>query len=86
MLGEMRIKDVCFVNCDFALFISIYFIIVIINMIRDNQIYMISLDCTRIKTSEAFREVSDAEARFLTLRTRFLTLRTKVPDGEDKGS
>ena len=42
----MRIKDVCFVNCDFALFISIYFIIVIVNMIRDNQIYMISLDCT----------------------------------------
>jgi hypothetical protein len=50
MLREMRIKDVCFVNCDFALFISIYFIIVIINMIRDNQIYMISLDCTRVKT------------------------------------
>jgi hypothetical protein len=37
MLREMRIKDVCFVNCDFALFFSIYFIIVIINMIRDNQ-------------------------------------------------
>ena len=39
MLREMRIKDVCFVNCDFALFISIYFIIVIINMIpvHDNQ-------------------------------------------------
>jgi hypothetical protein len=36
-LREMRLKDVCFVNCDFALFISIYFIIVIINMIRDNQ-------------------------------------------------
>jgi hypothetical protein len=28
MLREMRIKDVRFVNCDFALFISIYFIIV----------------------------------------------------------
>jgi hypothetical protein len=37
MLREMRIKDVCFVNCDFVLFISIYFIIVIIDMIRDNQ-------------------------------------------------
>ena len=37
MLREMRIKDVCFMNCDFTLFISIYFIIVIINMIRDNQ-------------------------------------------------
>jgi hypothetical protein len=37
MLREMRIKDVCFVNCDFALFIPIYFIIVIIDMIRDNQ-------------------------------------------------
>ena len=43
-------KDVNFVNCEFALFISIYFIIIIINMIRDNQIYMISLDCTRVKT------------------------------------
>jgi hypothetical protein len=60
MLREMRIKDVCFVNCDFAMFISIYFIIVIIDMIRDNQlIYMISLDCTRVKTSEAFRRSSD---------------------------
>jgi hypothetical protein len=37
MFREMRIKDVCFVNSDFALFISIYFIIVIINMICDNQ-------------------------------------------------
>jgi hypothetical protein len=38
MLREMRIKDVCFVNCDFAsMFISIYFIIFIIDMIRDNQ-------------------------------------------------
>jgi hypothetical protein len=64
ILREMRIKDVCFVNCDFALFISIYFIIVIINIIRDNQIYMISLDCTRVKTSEAFREVRHAEDKF----------------------
>jgi hypothetical protein len=40
-------------------------------MIRDKQIYMISLDCTRVKTSEAFREVPDAEE-------------DKVPDAEDK--
>ena len=37
MLREMRIKDACFVNCDFAMFISIYFITVITDMIRDNQ-------------------------------------------------
>jgi hypothetical protein len=33
MLHEMKIKDVCFVNCDFALFILIYFIIAIIDII-----------------------------------------------------
>jgi hypothetical protein len=33
----MGIKDVCFVNCDFALFISIYFIIVIMDTMRGNQ-------------------------------------------------
>jgi hypothetical protein len=70
LLIKMRIKDVCFVNCDFASFILFHFIIVTINMIRDNQIYMISLDCTRVKTSEAFREVPDGE--------------DKVPDGENK--
>ena len=37
--SEMGIKDVCFVNCDFALFISIYFIIVIMDIIRDNNLY-----------------------------------------------
>jgi hypothetical protein len=58
MLREMRIKDVCFVNCDFALFISIHIIIVIINMIRDNQIYMISLDCTRVKRPKNFGGLS----------------------------
>ena len=82
MLREMRIKDVCFVNCDFALFISIYFIIVIINMIielGDNQIYMISLDCTRVKPSEAFREVRHAEDRVPCAED-------KVPGAEDKAS
>ena len=39
MLREMGIKDVFFVNCDFALFISIYFIIVIMDIIRDNNLY-----------------------------------------------
>ena len=48
----------------------IIIVIIIINMIRDNQIYMISLDCTRVKTSEAFREVPGAE--------------DKVPGAEDK--
>ena len=60
MLREMGIKDVCFVNCDFALFISIYFIIVIIDIIRDNNLSgSISLDCTRVEISEAFRRSSD---------------------------
>jgi hypothetical protein len=58
MFREMRIKDACFVNCDFTSFILICFIRVIINMIRDNQIYMISLDCTRVKITEAFRGVA----------------------------
>jgi hypothetical protein len=39
MLREMGIKDVCFVNFDFALFISIYFIIVIMDVIRDYNLY-----------------------------------------------
>ena len=39
MLREMRIKDVCFVNCDFTLFISIYFRIVIIDIICYNNLY-----------------------------------------------
>jgi hypothetical protein len=51
----MRIKDVCFVNCDSTLFISIYFIIVIINMIRDNQLY----DLTRLHNSKNFGGLSE---------------------------
>jgi hypothetical protein len=39
MLRELRIKDVCFVNCDFVLFISIYFIMVTIDIIRDNDLH-----------------------------------------------
>ena len=39
-------------------------------MIGDNQIYMISLDCTSVEPSEAFREVRHAE--------------DKVPGAEDK--
>jgi hypothetical protein len=39
MLREMGIKDICFVNCGFALFISIYFITVIMDIIRDNNLY-----------------------------------------------
>jgi hypothetical protein len=74
----MRIKDVCFVNCDFALFISIYFIIVIINMIRDNQIYMIST------TSEAFREVPDGEDKVPDGEDKVPDGEDKVPDAEDK--
>ena len=84
MLREMRIKDVCFVNCDFALFISIYFIIVIINVIRDNQIYMISLDCTRVKTSEAFREVRHAEDKVRHAEDKVRHAEDKVPHAEDK--
>jgi hypothetical protein len=84
MLREMRIKDVCFVNCDFALFTSIYFIIVIINMIRDNQIYMISLDCTRVKISEAFREVRHAEDKVPGAEDKVPGAEDKVPPAEDK--
>jgi hypothetical protein len=50
LLREMRINDVCLVNCDFALFISIYFIIVIIDMICDNQFIGFHLILTRVKT------------------------------------
>jgi hypothetical protein len=84
MLREMRIKDVCFVNCDFALFISIYFIIVIINMIGDNQIYMISLDCTRVRPSEAFREVRHAEDRVPGAEDKVPGAEDKAPGAEDK--
>jgi hypothetical protein len=84
MIREMRIKDVCFANCDFALFISIYFIIVIINMIRDNQTYMISLDCTRVKTSEAFREVPHSQDKVPHAEDKVPHAEDKVPDAEDK--
>jgi peptidoglycan hydrolase CwlO-like protein len=86
MLREMRIKDVRFLNCDFALFISIYFIIVIINMIRDNQIYMISFDYTRVKTSEAFRRgrVPYAEDKVPDVEDKVSDAEDKVPDAEDK--
>jgi hypothetical protein len=53
-LREMRIKDVCFVNCDFALFISIYFIIVIIDMIRDNQFMHLSMLINPQRRGRAF--------------------------------
>ena len=56
IVREMRIKDVCFVNCDFALFISIYFIIVIIHMIRDN-------DLTRLHKSKNFGGLSEVVVR-----------------------
>jgi hypothetical protein len=84
MLREMRIEDVYFVNCDFALFISINFIIVIINMISDNQIYMISLDCTRVKTSEAFREVPYSEDKVPHSEDKVPPSEDKVPHAEDK--
>ena len=86
MLREMRIEDVCFVNCNFALFISIYFIIVIINMTRDNQIYMISLDCTRVKTYEVFRRgcVPDAEDKVFDAENKVPDVEDKVPDVENK--
>jgi hypothetical protein len=45
-------------------------------MIRDNQIYMISLNCTRVKTSEAFREVPHAEDKVPHAEN-------KVPHAED---
>jgi hypothetical protein len=57
MLCEMRIKDVCFVNCDFALFISIYFIIVLIDMIID--LY----DLTRLHKNKNFGGFSDVIGR-----------------------
>ena len=40
--SEMGIKDVCFVNCDFALFISIYFIIVIMDI---NDLFSVQSRC-----------------------------------------
>ena len=64
----MGIKDVCFVNCEFALFISIYFIIVIINMIRINpNLY----DLTRLhksKNFEGFSEVVAIDRTFVSLK------------------
>jgi hypothetical protein len=49
----MRIKDVRFVNRDFALFISIYFIIVIIDKIRNLH------DLTRLHKSKNFGGLSE---------------------------
>jgi archaellum component FlaD/FlaE len=58
--------------------------IIIINMICDNQIYMISLDCTRVKTSEAFRELPDAEDKVPDAEDKVPDAEDKVPDAEDK--
>jgi hypothetical protein len=52
----MRIKDVSFVNCDLALFIAVYFITIIINMIRDNQFIY---DLTRLNKSKNFGGISE---------------------------
>ena len=60
------IKDVSFVNCDFALFIAIYFITIIINMIRDNQFIY---DLTRSHKSKNFGGISElvVHARYSNL-------------------
>jgi hypothetical protein len=53
-------------------------------MIRDNQIYMISLDCTRVKTSEAFREVPHAEDKVRHAEDKVRHAKDKVRHAEDK--
>jgi hypothetical protein len=52
-------------------------------MIRDNQIYMISLNCTRVKTSEAFREVPHAEDKVPHAENKVPHAEDKVPHAED---
>ncbi|CAB4038269.1 Hypothetical predicted protein, partial [Paramuricea clavata] len=57
----------------------IIMVMIIINMIRDNQIYMISLDWTRDKVLDSEDKVPDAEDKVPDAEY-------KVPGGEDKVS
>jgi hypothetical protein len=62
----------------------IIIVIIIINMIRDNQIYMISLDCTRVEHSEAFREVHGAEDKVPGAEDEVPGAEDEVPGAEDE--
>ena len=53
-------------------------------MIRDNQIYMISLNCTRVKTSEPFREVPHSEEKVPHSEDKVTHAEDKVPHAEDE--
>jgi hypothetical protein len=60
MLSEMRIKNVCFVNCDFALFISIYLMTFLLFCAQSPaELYWIHVIRSDVKI---FRKLSSAQA------------------------